>query len=475
MRKVLLIQPPVDETLPNTYRISLGLPYIAAQMREDLSIKLTTVIKILDLPIERKCDPTFNLENFLHSQGPFDIIGISIVSPAFNASIMIAKTIKRLYPESIVVAGGYHPTACPSEVLDKDVFDIVVLGEGEKTFTQIVSSDNLTHDLPLIKGICFKNKKDKIIFTPPQSLVENLDELPFPAFDLMPIDKYPPYILGVKSKKYLPLISSRGCPYGCIHCSKAIFGRRVRFRSPDNIVTEIEHLIETYGIYDFYFQDDTFTLIPERIERFCDLIIEKNLDIKWWCLTRTDAITEPLIKKMCQAGCIELIFGIESADPVVIEAINKGIDIEQSIEVIRCVRKYGIKSRVFFIVGLPKQDEESIQKNVEFLRKVRPDVVSVAPLVPYPGSEIKERADELGIKINTPSTPEGLVHYQEIFHPSDLNDQNAKIVIETEWMTKKQIIASIDKMNVAVVEIRFEEVLERIWDLSLTDAKSALN
>lgn len=437
-KKILLIQPSVDDLMPSTYRPSLGLPYIAAELRTNPLTEPKTEIRILDFPAEKIHNLDFTVENFVSSEGPFDIVGVSIVSPAFKSAIDIATTIKKMSPRTILVAGGYHPSIRPIEVLKDSSFDIAVVGEGEKTFAEIAASEDLNQSLSSIKGVCFKTKQGNIVCNEKRPPVKDINELAFPSLDLMPLDKYPPYDLGVKIERYLPIITSRGCPYGCVFCSKQVFGRKCRMRSPENIVEEIEYLSKTYGISSFYFHDDTFTASRNRTERICDLIIASGLNIKWWCFARAN-LPKSLMKKMRDAGCVELMFGIESGDPVVLKAVKKNLDLEEAEKTIGYAHDLGILVRCFFIVGLPKQDEKSIGKTVRFIKKTRPDIVSVGILTPYPGTEILEKAEEYGIKIHEPETPNGLIQFQDAA-------ERKKVVISTKWMEKGEILKLANKI-----------------------------
>ena len=238
----------------------------------------------------------------------------------------------------------------------------------------------------------------------------------------------------------MPILTSRGCPYPCIFCDK-VYGSILRKRSIKNVINEIEYDIKKYNISNFYIQDDSFTLDIKRVVEFCDLIIKKKINIRWWALTRADTGAY-ILKKIKKAGCISLALGIESGDPDVLRIVNKKLDLDKARETIRHAKELGIIVRLFMIVGLPWQDKKSIDKTIDFIREVKPNVVTVNILTPYPNAPIYDKLSSYGIKMLLEPTPRGFENFQH-------SVEQEKVVISTDWLTAEEILSEAKRITEA--------------------------
>ncbi len=257
-------------------------------------------------------------------------------------------------------------------------------------------------DLSNVKGIIFR-KKGTVIFTGNPVLTDDLDELPFPARHLL---AYKKYSLGTLrgTLNYTSIMTTRGCPFECIYCSNSVYGKRVRRRSIPNVISEIEYVVNNLGISHFYFVEDVLTLSKEYSLNFCSELEKRGLKITFEGGTRANLFDEELAKRLSENGLIRLSFGLETADPKVLEIIKKRVPLESYIKANRLTNKYGIETINSVMLGLPGQDRASINKTIEFLRKAK-DIqhTTYGIAMPYPGTEFYEMAKkgEYGLKLHT--------------------------------------------------------------------------
>lgn len=231
--------------------------------------------------------------------------------------------------------------------------------------------------------------------TPNRGYIEDLDSLPFPARHLLPMDKYK--ILGRKLT-VIHVISSRGCPFQCTFCSSsALCGKRFRARSVENILDEIEEAAEKYKTRHIEFIDDTFTLNRRRIVEFCEEVKKRGLDISWCCSSRVDTIDEDLMKKMKEAGCFIIFFGVESASQRTLDLIGKGITVDRAVKAINWAKKAGIEVLASFVIGFPWETRRDMKETIRFAVKLKPDFAEFSVATPYPGTALYEMAEKEGL------------------------------------------------------------------------------
>jgi radical SAM superfamily enzyme YgiQ (UPF0313 family) len=226
-----------------------------------------------------------------------------------------------------------------------------------------------------------------------KNFIENLDSLPIPSRELIDMKKYSAH-LKTQNTPATTIMTSRGCPFQCIYCSKPITGSKLRSVSPENVIKEIEHLINNYGIKEIIFYDDSFTLDRERAIKICDLIIQKNIRIKWQCETRVNLVDEGLLKKMKQAGCATIAYGIESGSNRVLNILKKGITTEQIKTAVGMTKKAGIQTIGYFMLGIPGETEKEITQTINFAKSLSLDFAQFAIATAYPGTELYQMAKE---------------------------------------------------------------------------------
>lgn len=352
----------------------LGLAYIAAVMKKNNIEVRILESNAWDLSHEQIADCVKNYSP--------DLIGITSTTSLIEEAHEIAK----LFQKDIkIVIGGIHASSMPYETLEKfERFDYLVRGEGEFTMLELAQGKSISK----IKGLSYK-KKGKIIHNPDRELNERLDDLPFPAREFLPMNKY--FSAGAKQNPSDYILSSRGCPYQCLFCADhLVHGRKFRFRSPENIIKEVEEIYRR-GAKDWDFVDDNFTLIAERVEKFCDLIIERGLNKKmsWRCSNgiRVDMITPNLLKKMKEAGCYMVSLGIESGNEEILKKMKKNINLEKIRKAVSWCRKAGIETRGLFMFGNLGENKKTMEDTIRFAKSLDLDSATFHITIPFPNTD----------------------------------------------------------------------------------------
>jgi len=372
----------------------LGIAWLAAVLREN---GFGNVI-LIDSVINKYSNQ--QIIDLLKKQDP-DIIGLSFGTQNRFLAFDTAREIKKNFPAIPIVVGGPHPTLTAEDTLRSiPEIDIVGRGEGEYTFLDLVKAINKKEELYRIKGISFKNKKGQIIHNPNREPIADLDTLPMPARDLLSIDDYKQTI-PLSDKICTSMINSRGCPYNCVYCSTSEqWGHKIRHRSPQNVVDEIEYLMKNYKLDGVGFFDDVFTMDRVRVIEICKEIIKRNLNIYWWCEARANTIDAELVEWMKKSGCEHISMAIESGSNRILKNIKKAITVEQGIEAAKIIKKAGIKLKVFFMHGLPGETYEDIKKTVFLSRylehKIGVDEATQSLTIVYPGTELEIIAKQFG-------------------------------------------------------------------------------
>lgn len=328
--------------------------------------------------------------------------GLTAVTISIFHAEEVAKLLKARDKNIRIILGGPHITAALDETLKrmKPFFDIAVISEGDATILELLEALEKKKPLSSIKGIAYPSKenKNKFIRTEPREFIENLDKLPFPAWDMLPdLPKYywPP-AHTVKKFPVALLITSRGCPGMCTFCDNKVFGRKLRAHSADYVIRMIKHLQKEYGIREIQFRDDNFLVFRQRTIELCNKLIEQKINIVWSCAGRVDMITPEMLKLMKKAGCWQIWYGVESGCDRVLKAIKKNTNQEKIIKAITETKKAGISPCGFFMIGLPTETEADIKKTIDLLLKLPLDEFHISHMVPFPGSEVYATASQYG-------------------------------------------------------------------------------
>ena len=386
--KVLFVNPPQTASKYKFMGViapPLGIAYMAGVLQEN-----HIDVEILDASAE---DMDFkDVEKELLKRKP-DLVALTALTPTIGRALETAQVVKETLPDSIVVMGGYHPTFNFIETLEDENVDIVIRGEGEYIMLNLVQALENQSSLHDVKGIVFEDKNSKeIVVNPEAPLIQDLDELPFPALNLLPMKKY--RLLDMDTHM-TTMITTRGCPMQCSFCSSAaMHGKKIRERSVENIVDEIEYLKTNYDIDTIAFMDDTFTLKKRKVMAICDEILKRNIEIMWGCTSRVDTLDEKLLKKMKEAGCITIFIGVESADQQQLDNMCKNTTIAKIENAFKIAHKLKIRTIASVALGMPGDTKEIMNKTVKFVHKLKPNYAIYSLATPYPGTRFYKEAFE---------------------------------------------------------------------------------
>ena len=328
----------------------------------------------------------------------FDVVGITAIITQFSYVKWLTGVARELNPSVKIILGGALPTTVPETIFGKTDADIAVIGEGETTAKELFNSIENNGDLNRVKGIQYK-ENGEIHKTEPRELIKDLDIIPFPAWHLFPMENYIACLMLRHfdvSARATVVMTSRGCPYGCIYCStRQMFGRGFRSRSVDNIMEEVKFLIKEYKINAIQFNDDIFTVDKGRVYEICDRLDAENLQIPWYAETRINQVDEKLLRRMSEAGCRVVGYGIESGSQKIMDALNKQTTVEQGKQAVKLTWKAGIIPFTFLMVGMFGETKETIQDTINFCREVNVGG-PVAYLVPLPATPLWDMAVATG-------------------------------------------------------------------------------
>ena len=387
---ITLINPPSPTGAPSSRFIPLGLGYLVAYL-EAHQFEVT----IIDYQTQKMTKE--ELANVLSDNQP-RIVGVTTSTLTYRSAIDIIKTVKETLPKCFTILGGPHVTVLDNQTLyETPEVDIIVRGEGEKTLLEIAEfiSNQKIENISNIKGITFR-KHDQITRTGDRPFIKDLDELPHPAFDHFVLDKY-----SISGKKYLPIITSRGCPFQCTFClASKMCGTGFRTRSPEKVADELEWLRDVHKADIFAFYDDTFTFNMNRAYKICEEIKNRGLDLPWDCRTRVDRINPRILAKMREANCQLIHFGVESGSQKMLDLMKKGTSVEQNAKGIKMAKESGIGVAISVVVGYPGETKELLRETFEFVRKTEPDYVYACQAIPYPGTEMSDELKKLGWKVS---------------------------------------------------------------------------
>lgn len=382
--KIVLINPPIRLNKPPE-SFPLGLGYISSVLLNE-----GHEVEVLDINATR-ISKDLVIKNIKKSN--FDIIGIGGIVTTYKYVKLLTHEIKKIKPKTKIILGGGVGASIPELAFNKMNIDFIVIEEGERTIVELL--DKL--DKPnKVKGIYYK--EDEIIHKRPERLlIKNLDELPFPAWDLFPMGIYTKPIAYSGWTNKMNMIYGRGCPFGCTYCWHN-FGRTNRLRSPDNVIEEIKLLKKKYKIKYITFHDECLTTNKENILEFCDRLIEEGLNIKWDCPSRVNLIDEEMLKAMKKAGCNNIGYGIESGSQKMLDFMNKGVTVEQAKKAILLTKKSGIKPHATFMIGTPGETKETIWETVKFCKEVKlSHRIEIFFTTPFPSTPLYEYSKEKGL------------------------------------------------------------------------------
>ena len=407
-KKILLIVPPFYRLMGGKNNwIQLGLGYIASFLNKngsqtmvlnadyedkdrDLSLKevfagydnYRKIINDLNHPIWQ------DIKKRIAEYKP-DLIGMTVVlSATLKCAENVARLAKEVNPDVKIIVGGPHSTLVYESTIKKDWVDYVARQEGEHTMLELVRGDALDG----IRGLSYKDASGKPVHNKPRELMEDLDALPFPNPDYL--------LIPVKDIKnnFGMITTSRGCSLNCIFCSSPrLWNKRVRFRSIDNIMAELEYRHYKYGVKRYYFCDDNISINKKFGKELCRRIIAKKWNIVWSCEARIKSFDEELLQLMKEAGCQRIKLGVESGSDKVLQYMKKQITVNDVRQTVKMIEKAGIDMTIYILLGMPVEGPEDIEMTYNLLEEIKPAYVSLSVATPHIGSELWDRMKEAKI------------------------------------------------------------------------------
>ena len=370
--KILLINPPVREwAKPNVF--PLGLGYIASSLKEK-----GYLVEALDLNALRL--PKDDIEDRIKSL-KFDVVGIGGIITTYRFIKWFAPVVKKYHSHSKLIVGGSIATTIPKLLLENNPIDIAVLGEGEETTCELLEALKAGKGLDTVKGIAYKENTEVKVNSPREE-IPDLDNVHFPDWGLFPMEVYFRTVVDHKSDskwddghkdtkhfagefKEIAMISSRGCPYFCIYCYHYHLGKTYRFRSAQNLIDEIKALKNKFNIQSVQFLDDCFVINKPRVFEFCDLLLKEKLGIAWGCNGRVNIVDEAMFKRMREAGCTNVDYGIESGSQKILDVMKKKVSVSQAKKALLLTRKCfgdaGKNWNFTMMIGTPGETKETIE------------------------------------------------------------------------------------------------------------------
>lgn len=446
MIDILLIFPPyaIDERYASKkmgriggFLPPLGLSYLAAYLRKN-----GFSVDIIDAATLGLTED--DLIQKIRDKNP-SMVGLSCLTPTYHRAVKLGERIRKEFSDILMIIGGHHATIEPIKTLQENQgIDMLIFGEGELTLLELMQQykkhgfirKNFLSKITIlksIKGIAYRGP-DGIVVNERREFIPDLDGLPDPAWDLLPMDKYLPLPNQYLRRPVIHMLVIRGCPFDCSFCScNAVFGRKIRHTSPARVIESIKRVISQYGAKEISFWDDTITASKPWLTELCNKIIEEKLDITWSCLSRVDTITREILQLMKKAGCWNIFFGFEAKDQVLLNNINKRITPERSRQVMRWMKETGIEARGSFMLALPGETPQMALNTIKFAIELDPDYAQFCITTPYPGTKLYNEVSAYGALQHTYSK---YSLWHPVFVPYGYKDINEIAEMEKYAMRK---------------------------------------
>lgn len=399
---IVLVNPPWIETYgefkesakTSVFYPPLGLCYLSSTIKQ-----AGHSATIIDCDVEEL--PDQQIIDLILSCHP-DLVGITAATTVFHNAQKIAQAIKQSKNIPIVL-GGPHITLMPEHAMQSTpAIDYGVSGEGEETFKELVIALASQQEVEAIQGLIYR-KNGQIRVNPPRPFIQDLDAIPFPDFASLKLEKYMTHVPQKGVIPFLPVTTGRGCPYGCLYCSaEAMSGKKVRYRSVENVLQEFDYIANTLHITHLAFVDETLTLHKKRFMAVCQGILDRGLQLSMEGWTRPKAIDQEVADLMQKAGFTTLSFGIESGDPEILKVIRPDVKNEDVLSALAIAKKAGLETKGFFMIGHPYETRQTVNNTFQFIKQLRDcDEMYVNITTPFPGTRLYDMAlkGEGGLKL----------------------------------------------------------------------------
>jgi anaerobic magnesium-protoporphyrin IX monomethyl ester cyclase len=411
----------------------IGLMYVAAALE-----KAGFKVQMLDNYLMKKSNE--EIKQLITQINP-GIVGITCGSATYPRCVETSKAIKQVKPDCKIVVGGWHASYMPDSLLANPEIDYVVMGEGERAIAELATAITYGNEKSAasISGVAVKRNGENI--KNPPKYIENMDEIPYPARHLLPLELYDRTIEYLDAKPADVMSISRGCVYNCGFCeTRKLWGNICRGFSPQRVIGEIQDLQNRYGTKGIYFINDNFTLRKKETAELCNLMLENKLDLEWVCDTRVDLVNNELLSLMRKAGCKTIWFGVESASQKILQRIGRNTSPQEVETAFKLCRKNGIKTACSFMLGLPDETLKDMEDSLKFAKKLNPDWCQFNTFIAYPDSRLY---NELLDKGNYVKLDEFLLSVK-----TDEFDYDSLMMVQRRFfkefhMTPKQILKRI--------------------------------
>jgi len=370
----------------------MGILYLAAYLRTrfDLDIRLIN---------QRAEDST--VDDVVRQAAAFeaDIVGFSCITTGGHLLPALTHKTREALPGALILVGGPHISAFRDEAVRDTAADAAVAGEGELTFEQIILARLDGSDFSHIPGLIWRDRDGQLVTNPGQApMIDDLDQLPPPAYDLIDVRKYWPLqsMTPLPKRRYIGIVSSRGCPYQCMWCHN-IFGKRYRAHSPERMIEEVEYAIRTWGITDVEFLDDIFNLDKKRVLEFCSLAQRRNLRFKitFPNAVRADILDQEMIDALRDTGLYFCSFALESGSPRIQQYTGKRLNIPRFLKGIEMAVNKGIFANGFAMLGFPTETEEELKQTIEVAADSQLHTISFFTVMPFPHTRLYDEMMKL--------------------------------------------------------------------------------
>ena len=391
MSSILLVNPPTALGIYEHSRVKVGMstaPFITLASLAGSVAAAGHGVSILDLMVEP--EPIQAYRSRLAAMSP-DFVGITFTTPLYSDARRLAGIAREVLPGATVVAGNVHATTFPEDVL-RNGFDLVVLGEGERT-VQEITSGRPWREIP---GVAFL-EGDTFVSTGRRPLIENLDDLPLPAWELFDLSRYHAPHIAARRNPVGYMETSRGCNHHCFYCSQTIFWHSIRFKSPERVVSEMLRMLDL-GFREIHMKDNNFTADIERAKTICRMLLDRGFDAPWALPTGVNVhdVDEEFFDLARKAGCYQVAFGIESGDEQILKGVNKPQSLEKMRKAVRMADRAGLETLGNFMLGLPGETEETMQKTIDFAVSLPLTYAKASMTLPFPASVLYEQVKRDG-------------------------------------------------------------------------------
>ena len=417
----------------------LGLLYIASLLKND-DHKVWIIDSIFS--------STEDLIKLVYEKKP-SLLGVTVMSFSWEKAKLFLFEIKQHFPGLLTIVGGPFPTAWQERCLQEcPSVDFACIGEGEYMMRQLCSCLEGKGDLGRIRGLVWRNKSNRIINNECAPLIENLDELPFPARELIDIKKYIPSIGYYKRLPNVAIVGSRGCSYNCLFCHTQTLGGRTRYRRPINVVNEIQEVVQKYNVRDILFWDNNLTENKERMYQLCQEIIKARIKIDWSGNTRADTVNAEILRMMKRAGCRRLLLGVESGVQKNLDILRKKETLSQIEDTVRLCKSIGIEIFATFIFGIPGETYEEALRTIKFACRLNPEYAKFFTLACHPGTDLYKNLKQYGTIL---SFKDAQSHHNAGFVPFTMKREEIKKLLNLAYsrfyLRLRYILMKISKIR----------------------------